>query len=527
MPSLASSLRTPKTPQSVPHVIVEARAGTGKTTTLIEGLRIVTGTQTKLTPSPQQKAVWDQMALSRGGVRSIGFCAFNKSIATELEQRVPSGCQAMTCHSLGFRAVRKAFGAGLQVTEYRTDDIISDVTGKSPLQLKRNHTTLLRATKQLVSLCKMNLVGFMPGLKESFNDSISEYDLDELAAHYDVDTNGDRDRIYALVPQVLERCREVQDDRRLDYDDMIWLPVVLGIPVYRYDLLLVDEAQDLNRCQQSLVSAAGDRLILCGDPRQAIYGFAGADSESMDRMERTLKETPRGVVRLPLTVTRRCGKAIVEEAKAIVPDFDAFDANPKGVVSRMAFDSEGRDGWRETVADGDMILCRVNAPLVGECFRFLRDGRKATIQGRNIGQGLISTIRKLDASDPDDLRAKLDQWLDKEVKKESARRHPSDAKLIALQDRRDCLDQFIDGQKTVDAVIARIESVFSDESGRGIKLSSIHRAKGLESSRVFLLEPEWATVPHPMAKSGWQTGQEWNLRYVAITRAIDELVYLG
>lgn len=33
-------------------------------------------------------------------------------------------------------------------------------------------------------------------------------------------------------------------------------------------------------------------------------------------------------------------------------------------------------------------------------------------------------------------------------------------------------------------------------------LSTVHRAKGLEYPRVFLLEPE--LLPHPAAKQGWQ-----------------------
>ena len=61
----------------------------------------------------------------------------------------------------------------------------------------------------------------------------------------------------------------------------------------------------------------------------------------------------------------------------------------------------------------------------------------------------------------------------------------------------------------------------------GVLLSSIHKAKGLEADRVFLIEPEGAPVPHPMAKQDWEIEQEWNLRYVAITRAKKELIYVS
>jgi superfamily I DNA/RNA helicase len=58
----------------------------------------------------------------------------------------------------------------------------------------------------------------------------------------------------------------------------------------------------------------------------------------------------------------------------------------------------------------------------------------------------------------------------------------------------------------------------------GTLLSSVHRAKGLEAKRVFILRPD--LMPHPKAKSAWEKGQEANLEYVAITRAIEELVYV-
>ena len=50
------------------------------------------------------------------------------------------------------------------------------------------------------------------------------------------------------------------------------------------NFVFIDECQDLNACQRSLMLKAvkpnGGRFIAVGDPAQAIYGFAGADSDS-------------------------------------------------------------------------------------------------------------------------------------------------------------------------------------------------------------------------------------------------------
>ena len=547
---LAAALAKNNVPtDNAPHVIVEARAGTGKTTTLVCGLRILKGLaptvpvlneqgvkigEKEVTPSPQQRAVWDSIALS-SGARSVCFVAFNKAIATELQTRVPPGCDAITLHSMGFKAINRAFNR-LKVNEYRVEDIIADVLGRNSRDLRRDKPIVLKAVKELVGLCKMNLTDLQTESVEA---------LTRLASHYEVDVNGSRADVFDLVPRVLERCKDPLRDGCLDFDDMVWLPVVLGLPIYRYDLLLVDEAQDLNRCQQALAKSAGKRLILCGDPKQAIYGFAGADSDSMPRMTRELSDNGRGCITLPLTVTRRCGKAIVTEANKLVPDFEAFETNPEGKISTATYPTcDGKERpkphYTERVESGDMVLCRVNAPLVSQCFRFIRAGKKANIQGRDVGRGLVSTVEKLmkgyttsfagsgAGAEVQELIRRLSDWLEQETGKEQAKRNPSEARLIALQDRHDCLLCFTEGVITVKEVVAKIEAIFTDSKDKtGIRLSSIHKSKGLESSRVFLLEPKGATVPHPMAKSVWQREQEMNLRYVAVTRAINELVFVS
>ena len=282
---------------------------------------------------------------------------------------------------------------------------------------------------------------------------------------------------------------------------------------------LVDEAQDLNRCQQQLAMMAGKRLILCGDPKQAIYGFAGADAESMSRMQKILEATERGCVHLPLTVTRRCGKAIVAEAQKIVPDFGYWETNPEGKISQAEYAVSDKS-YHTIVNDGDMCLCRVNAPLVSQCFRFLKAGRKATIQGRDVGQGLISTVKKLKADSVPDLSCKLSDWLHCETMKETAKRNANENQLIALQDRVDCLYCFMEGQQTVEDVIAKIESVFTDnKDSPGIRLSSVHKAKGLEANRVFVM----TDTLYPAGVNL----EEQNLEYVAVTRAKQELVLVA
>jgi superfamily I DNA/RNA helicase len=457
--------------------------------------------------------------------------AFNKAIAEELVQRVPQGVDASTMHAMGNRLVKQAFPHLGRPNAYRVDDIIEEITGQNVRTIRREKPILFNAVKELVGYCKMNLVGVNIPDPEKFS-WVEE--INELIRYYDVDCNGSLADIMDLIPKVLERCKDVGKDSGIDFDDMIWLPTALNLKVFRYDLLLVDESQDLNRAQQALARKAGSRLVLCGDPNQAIYGFAGADSESMERMATELGAEPRGCVVLPLTVTRRCGKTIVDEARKIVPKFEAHETNGVGLVSRAlyTYDMTGKkrkfeDTYLAKVEDGDICICRCNAPLVSQCFMLLKLGRKANILGRDVGQGLISTIKKQKAENVPDLVGKLSDWLHAEQAKEQAKRNPSEPRLIALQDRHDCLLSFTEGTSSIECIIKKIEDVFTDDRNKGgVDFSSIHKSKGLERKRVFLLEPKEAPVPHHMAKSLWAKQQEMNLRYVAITRAIEEIVFV-
>lgn len=437
-----------------PHLIVIARAGTGKTTTLIEGMKLVKGLPSTLIPSPQQAAVWDCMKLSAGKVSSICFAAFNSTIAKELQSRVPEGCEAMTLHSLGVRSVNASLGR-FALNKFRVLDLLAELLGIEPKGISRTMPVLASAVNEIVGLVKVNLSSFeADGNQLSPEDHEWERVIDDILTYYDIDLDGQgrsgnrpqvRRQIIQYVPKIIDLCKDPKKDGCIDFDDMIWLPIALDLPINQFDFLLIDESQDLSKCQQALARRAGKRMVFCGDNRQAIYAFAGADSDSLPRLSRELKKVDRGCIELPLTVTRRCGKAIVREAKLYVPDFEAHESNPDGKVGYALYPlQKGPDGFEELpydktylplVQDGDFILCRYNAPLVTQAFKFIQAGRKATIIGRDLARNLIKTVEKQKASTTVELIEKLEKWLRAEIGQEQARTHPSETKIAGLQDR--------------------------------------------------------------------------------------------
>jgi superfamily I DNA/RNA helicase len=498
-----------------PHLIIEAGAGCGKTTTLVDGLKVLRGLPTNITPSPQQKAIWDAMALSipKDQTKFEGktcFVAFNKSIATELQRRVPKDVEAMTMHSLGYKAVTTAFGR-IAPEGGRVQNNLSKYLKRDIWDIRRKSPELVGAVEDAVKFCKMNLVGTFEELELA--------QLIEIASVYDIPYDGDWRYFHELVSVILKMSLDVDEDRMIDYNDQVWLPVALQLPMPKYDLLLIDEAQDLNRCQHALTFKAGRRLIYCGDPKQAIYAFTGADCKSMDSLFKELSTTHNGCDKLFLTVTRRCAKSIVKKVNRLVPSLEAHEDNVEGKTT----DATVKE-YQAQVQAGDMVLCRCNAPLVTECFRLLAQKRLCKIQGRDIGQSLVRTINSLKATTVPELIGKLEDWHDKQRTKETAKKFPNEDRLRALQDRLDCILIFCN-EPTVKAVIESIQDVFTDKASEGaILCSSIHKAKGLEAKRVFLLRLKEAKLPHPMAKTPEAKEQERNLEYVAETRAIEELV---
>jgi len=93
------------------------------------------------------------------------------------------------------------------------------------------------------------------------------------------------------------------------------------------------------------------------------------------------------------------------------------------------------------------------------------------------------------------------------------------ARIDGIRDQAQMLTSVTDGAKNVDEVTTRIEALFTDD-GLGaagvITCSSVHRAKGLEAERVFVLQ---ATLRN-------DSREEQNICYVAVTRAKSSLVYV-
>jgi superfamily I DNA/RNA helicase len=304
----------------------------------------------------------------------------------------------------------------------------------------------------------------------------------------------------------MERATEF--DGTIDFDDMIYLPVRCKWVRPQYDLVVVDEYQDMNPTQLMLARAlCKGRMVLVGDVFQAIYEFRGADASFASTMVKQLKAKT-----LTLNTTFRCPKSVVRAASELVPGYLAAPEAPEGILRTEEFAR-----MFDQAQPGDFILSRKNAPLAKICLRLLRDGKRALIRGRNIGEGLVSIVKGREARSIPELVETLGVW-ERNLVEQYVKQDAPETKIELIQDQAATIRFLAEGLASVDELVARIRSLFEDSTpGNAVICSSVHRAKGLEATRVFLL----ADTLYPGRR---RDEEEIHIHYVALTRSKHELV---
>ena len=456
------------------NILIEAYAGAGKTTTIVEAVKLL----------PKDA--------------SILFLAFNKHIKEELDGRLPDHVRCYTAHGLGLSAIKRKYGDKIQMDEFKADKWIQKKAKfwklSDDFRTLEDKLRYLQDMKKMVNLCRLSL-------------TLDKKYIPYIAERYEVKLKVDRD-----VPRLMKVLDAMTNDRKTyDFTDMVYLPAIdNGLWLFPQDYIAVDECQDINRAQQRLIEKSlkkdkiskkyVGRLIAIGDGFQSIYGFTGIT----DRTFLWFKEFKNTKI-LPLSYSFRCAKKIIEHANKIVPAIKALTNAPDGVVRNGSVIKEARSG--------DFILCRTTMPLIKLFFEFLGQDKKAVIKGSDIGLQLIQYMNDFKTVD------KLTSYWTSEVckfREEIIRSGVLDPQehsgYVALEDKVNTLVFLANISPTIPDLKNNIERIFTDKL-TGIVLSTVHKAKGLEADRVFIIRPD--LIPHPNSKK-WQLVQEKNLEYVAI-----------
>ena len=223
---------------------------------------------------------------------------------------------------------------------------------------------------------------------------------------------------------------------------------------------------------------------------------------------------------LPLSVTYRCPVLVTQEAQRLNPDIAWRTDAPQGEIDELTELEADPELW----SVGQLVLARTNAPLFSAILRHVRRREPCRVLS-NFLDTFQSFVRGL-AKGPrgsTELRAtsqvieRLDRWYMKERDAAQGRR----GRLAYLHDRYSTVKLLLEQHSTVWEACETVKRLA--ECRTGPLFSTIHKAKGLEASDVYIIRPD--LMPHPMAEGEKELIQEKNLKYVAITRSSQKLTY--
>ena len=482
-------------------IALNAVAGSGKTTTLVLAAQA-------LKPKPNQ----------------VLALAFNKKNAQDLEKKMPPAVDCMTLNALGHRAWQQRIGKRLFLNDRKVGEIASELCKEQQVEDSWADLKNLIVQAKNVGLVPSDMTGcvsMVEDSEENWNDLIAKHNIEDFKGLIPLARKGLR----KSIAQALQGT--------IDFADQLYMTACYKAKMPQYPIVLVDEAQDLSEIQHELIArcvAEGGRLIAVGDPKQAIYGFRGAHSNSMEVLKTQFSMTELG-----LTCSFRCPQAVIRLAQEIVPQITCLPEAPEGLAiwldTRKDDDKDSRS-WAVTDLKPDsVILCRNIAPLIKLGFECFRNSVSCWVAVRDIGAPLIKASKELDGENAKELYDSISQWYEKKVLFAN-----SNLELISrAEDVAEALRFVVESinAKSAGDIEDQLRRLFSKDGG-SLTLTTIHRAKGLEWDRVYLLDP-WRipakfavrAANNDPAGCGWMLEQEAHLRYIALTRAKQELYFIS
>lgn len=577
------------------NLLVNAKAGSGKTSTLI--------------------LISEEIIKQN---KKCLFLAFGKDIITELQRKIISDdCQIKTLHALGRSFVLsylyKKYKENYDLTVDKTDEFIKEKVKKlfvlyceedfkkenedlDESDFKDLYYNIIREISQMVNFARLYNI--------DYNDYNQVYNLGwKLCYNLKEYEELGLKEYPAIVRDIINDLREKFENPELNDDglptftigftDMIYFPCLYNMtppwsirPYLEY--VLLDESQDFSVLQQLFIKLLNNhfntRFIFVGDEKQAIYGFAGADTKSIYNLKKNfyLKE-------LPLNICYRCPENIIKLSQSLVPEIDwNHNREDKGIVKF----------FKETDLDtlikpGDIIIGRRNKDLV-RIYKELVLNKKTEVKFQN-AEMVTSIVNEIDRCIKDYIKfynqclnvekdlyklcdenninwKKADNKMTKEEKEFIQTHYTSLVKDIRLTRKNimkknytldyllKCMEDYknngaynfifegmnenvlIDYFEVIEDLIMQYkdlkESVLLKDFSSYLEgflkgnlnknvpiLSSIHKMKGGEADNVYILDyPRFPYIYNSQTEDTQQ--QERNLQYVALTRAKKNL-YLG
>lgn len=317
------------------NVVIQAGAGTGKTSTL-------------------------EMLAAALPDKKILYIVYNRAMKDEAEAKFGSNVTVKTGHGLAYGPIvmgRKLRGRLNAKFQKVTD--VANILGASPVRIN-NDLTLNSA--RAASIAKATVLRFcysadaeITGYHVPFQNGISGVDHDTLKS--------------AILPLARKYWADVTNGTagriKIEHDHYLKM-FALTNPTLKFDVVLLDEAQDSNPCIANLVrNQTHAQQVVVGDGCQQMYAWRGA----VDALA-----TWPNATQLFLTQSWRFGQAIADEANSWLAQLDT----PMRLTGNPAIDSVV--GVIETGTE-DAVLARTNGGAMGSVISLIKAGKKVALVG--------------------------------------------------------------------------------------------------------------------------------------------------
>ena len=461
------------------NILIRARAGCTKTTVCVEGL-------------------------NRSNTPDSAYFVFAKKNQLEAEKKITNKkVTVKTFHGYGYGIVLKHW-RGVKASSYAEFGRVKSLEPAAPKQI-------IFQTAKLVTYLKNLFLN--PTLQDAIKTAI------ERNIELGKNEGWTIEKISEIALKVINISKEYPKDKLISFEDMLWLPNVMGWINPAFYLVVVDETQDMNYLQLLLAEKScfpNGRICLVGDDRQQIFGFRGAMHNGLDTFKEKLNAKE-----FPLTVNFRCGKKIISLAQIIVPDIQAAPDAIEGEILAM-----GEEKMLNEIKVKDTILSRTNAPLMKACLSLIRKKIPAYVEGREVGKVLIDIIDEINCNSINDFFDKLQNWLDTKIARSTG--WNSGNQIALYQDQHETLRVLAESALSIEDIKTKINSLFLDADYvrvPSVVCQTVHKSKGLEYDNVYMLMDTFNGGKRKLNEN--EAREEENIVYCAVTRAKNKLIQVS
>lgn len=495
--------------QTQPVIIINAGPGCGKTTTIVELVKLL---------APTWKQQW-----KANRCNSV-YMALNKDIVTSTEAKFkdakvnsPLGgifkINCTTTHAL----CMSLWSLNLEPQQKLNID-----TGKNKALLRAiqdhgRHSIPPEEWETLMELLKLaKSQGYLPPASGSIYKSLVSFEtICEMA-----DCEPDPAR-KTIVDLALKACIKASFALTLDFDDMLYMVAFFWQVTKKYQWIFVDEAQDLSPIQLFLLKRLNPEfLVLVGDPHQAIYGFRGAMTNSFEMIT---AQYPTAL-ELPLQTSFRIPRNILPLLRNQNPALTTMSPM-HGIMDAWAGGSI--DSLLAEAPKSQAIICRNNAPLYRVALACVAARIPFQMSDTRWGEGLMKDVRRLHdnpQSWPVDagFHARVAEFFLDRAGDDKRKRDAAWDKVAAIQALCDTTSP-----SDVAALLLTLQSILrkanASDKAKPLLLSTAHKAKGLEFDFVVHLDSH--LIPAKFAETDEELRQEANIAYVINSRSRNTLIF--